>query len=90
MHVLRKFRKIITSESLLLDNGNLPSENGGKIADIRTLILGRNMEFNLFTLVFLVATLSYVITLLWLNVRQDKAVAKSFDSVPGEFKKKSH
>ena len=88
MPVLRKFRKIITSESLLLSNGNSPSENGGKIANIRTLILGRNMEFNLFTLVFLVATLSYVITLLWLNVRQDKAVAKSFDSVPGEFQEK--
>jgi len=46
------------------------------------------MEFNLFTLVFLVATLSYVITLLWLNIRQDKAVAKSFNAVPAEFSEK--
>ncbi|ALE53060.1 peptidase M48 [Candidatus Thioglobus autotrophicus] len=46
------------------------------------------MEFNLFTLVFLIATLSYVVTLLWLNVRQDKAVATSFGSVPAEFKEK--
>ncbi|MDG2395067.1 M48 family metallopeptidase [Candidatus Thioglobus sp.] len=46
------------------------------------------MEFNLFTLVFLVATLSYVITLLWLNIRQDKAVAKSFSAVPAEFSEK--
>jgi STE24 endopeptidase len=46
------------------------------------------MEFNTFTLVFLIATLSYVITLLWLNVRQDKAVANSFDDVPNEFNEK--
>ncbi len=46
------------------------------------------MEFNLFTLVFLVATLGYVITLLWLNVRQDKAVIKSFNAVPKEFEAK--
>ena len=46
------------------------------------------MEFNLFTLVFLIATLSYVVTLLWLNVRQDKAVAKSFGNVPAEFQEK--
>ena len=46
------------------------------------------MEFNTFTLVFLIATLSYVITLLWLNVRQNKAVAKSFDAVPLEFQEK--
>jgi STE24 endopeptidase len=46
------------------------------------------MEFNLFTLVFLVATLSYVVTLLWLNIRQDKAVAKSFNAVPAEFSEK--
>ena len=43
------------------------------------------MEFNVFTLVFLIATLSYVVTLLWLNIRQDKAVAKSFSAVPAEF-----
>ncbi len=46
------------------------------------------MEFNLFTLVFLVATFTYVVTLLWLNVRQDKAIAKSFNAVPGEFSEK--
>ncbi|HIB27750.1 MAG TPA: M48 family peptidase, partial [Candidatus Thioglobus sp.] len=46
------------------------------------------MEFNLFTLVFLAATFAYVVTLLWLNVRQDKAVAKSFNAVPGEFSEK--
>ena len=46
------------------------------------------MEFNLFTLVFLIATLSYVVTLLWLNVRQDKSVIKSFDVVPNEFSEK--
>ncbi len=46
------------------------------------------MEFNLFTLVFLIATLSYVVTLLWLDVRQDKSVIKSFDAVPSEFSEK--
>ena len=46
------------------------------------------MQFNLFTLVFLLATFAYVITLLWLNVRQDKAVANSFDTVPNEFNEK--
>ena len=46
------------------------------------------MEFNLFTLVFLIATLSYVVTLLWLNLRQDKAVARSFNTVPSEFSEK--
>ena len=46
------------------------------------------MKFNLFTLIFLMATLSYVVTLLWLNVRQNKAVAKSFDAVPVEFQEK--
>ncbi|SFV81670.1 Peptidase, M48 family [hydrothermal vent metagenome] len=46
------------------------------------------MEFNTFTLVFLIATLSYVITLLWLNLRQNMAVAKSFDAVPKEFGEK--
>ncbi|MDC0429869.1 M48 family metallopeptidase [Candidatus Thioglobus sp.] len=43
------------------------------------------MAFNLFTLIFLIATLSYVVTLLWLNLRQDKAVSKSFNAVPAEF-----
>ena len=46
------------------------------------------MEYNLFTLAFLISTFSYVITLLWLNVRQNKAVIKSFDTVPSEFKSK--
>lgn len=46
------------------------------------------MQFNLFTLVFLIATFAYVITLLWLNLRQDRAVAKSFDAVPAEFSEK--
>ena len=46
------------------------------------------MEFNLFTLIFLIATLSYVVTLLWLNLRQDKAVARSFNAVPSEFSEK--
>ncbi|CAC9539927.1 Uncharacterized integral membrane endopeptidase Bmul_2226 [uncultured Gammaproteobacteria bacterium] len=46
------------------------------------------MEFNLFTLVFLIATLGYVVALLWLNVRQDKAVTKSFSAVPAEFSEK--
>ncbi|WP_428087152.1 M48 family metallopeptidase [Candidatus Thioglobus sp.] len=43
------------------------------------------MEFNVFTLIFLIATLSYVVTLLWLNVRQDKALSSSFNAVPDEF-----
>ena len=46
------------------------------------------MEFNLFTLAFLIASLSYVLTLLWLNLRQDKAVANSFNAVPSEFSEK--
>ncbi|MDC0965853.1 M48 family metallopeptidase [Candidatus Thioglobus sp.] len=46
------------------------------------------MAFNLFTLIFLIATLSYVVTLLWLNLRQDKAVSKSFNAVPDEFSEK--
>jgi len=46
------------------------------------------MEFNTFTLVFLIVTLSYVITLLWLNVRQNKAVINSFAAVPNEFSEK--
>jgi len=46
------------------------------------------MAFNLFTLIFLIATLIYVVTLLWLNLRQDKAVSKSFNAVPAEFSEK--
>jgi len=46
------------------------------------------MEFNLFTLIFLIATLSYVVTLLWLNLRQGKAVTRSFNATPKEFSEK--
>ena len=46
------------------------------------------MAFNFFTLIFLIAILSYVVTLLWLNLRQDKAVSKSFNAVPAEFSEK--
>ncbi len=47
--------------------------------------LGKVVEFNFFTLIFLIAALSYVITLLWLNWRQDKAVIASYETVPQEF-----
>ena len=43
------------------------------------------MRYNLFTLIFLIATLSYVLTLLWLNLRQHKSVTQSFNLVPSEF-----
>jgi STE24 endopeptidase len=46
------------------------------------------MQFNLFTLIFLIATFGYAITLLWLNFRQKKSVVKSFNKVPKEFEKK--
>ncbi|MDC9714313.1 MAG: M48 family metallopeptidase [Gammaproteobacteria bacterium] len=46
------------------------------------------MTFNLFTLLFLMAILSYVVVLLWLNTRQTKAVLDSFDKVPDEFSEK--
>ncbi|CAC9443162.1 Peptidase, M48 family [Bathymodiolus heckerae thiotrophic gill symbiont] len=46
------------------------------------------MTFNLFTLLFLMAMLSYVVILLWLNTRQTKAVLDSFDKVPDEFAQK--
>lgn len=46
------------------------------------------MTFNLFTLIFLMVAFSYVITLLWLNVRQSKAIIQSFDKIPSEFSKK--
>ncbi len=46
------------------------------------------MTFNLFTLIFLIAVFSYIITLLWLNVRQSKAIIQSFDEIPSEFSKK--
>ena len=43
------------------------------------------MEFNFFTFIFLFAILSSVLTLLWLNFRQDKAINKSFNEVPEGF-----
>ena len=43
------------------------------------------MEFNFFTFIFLFAILSSVLTLLWLNFRQDKAINKSFNEVPDGF-----
>jgi STE24 endopeptidase len=43
------------------------------------------MEFNLFTLIFLLAILASVIVLLWLNFRQDRAVKSTFDHVPEGF-----
>ena len=43
------------------------------------------MQFNLFTLVFLTAMFAYVLMLLWLNIRQNKAVIKSFNTVPDKF-----
>jgi STE24 endopeptidase len=51
-------------------------------------LLKEIMQFNLFTLIFLIATFGYVITLLWLNFRQKKSVVKSFNKVPTEFEKK--
>ncbi len=46
------------------------------------------MAFNLFTLIFLIVTFSYVIVLLWLNIRQSKAIVQSFDKIPSEFSEK--
>lgn len=46
------------------------------------------MAFNLFTLIFLIVAFSYVIVLLWLNIRQSKAIVQSFDEIPSEFRKK--
>ncbi len=46
------------------------------------------MAFNLFTLIFLIVAFSYVIVLLWLNIRQSKAIVQSFDEIPGEFSEK--
>ena len=43
------------------------------------------MEFNLFTLIFLMVALSYVVTLLWLNLRQDRAIIASYEQVPKTF-----
>ena len=44
------------------------------------------MEFNLFTLIFLLAILTSVVSLLWLNFRQDRAIKESFNEVPGNFR----
>lgn len=46
------------------------------------------MAFNLFTLIFLIVAFSYVIVLLWLNIRQSKAIVQSFDEIPSEFSEK--
>ena len=46
------------------------------------------MAFNLFTLIFLIVAFSYVIVLLWLNIRQSKAIVQSFDKIPSEFSEK--
>lgn len=46
------------------------------------------MAFNLLTLIFLIVAFSYVIVLLWLNIRQSKAIVQSFDKIPSEFSKK--
>jgi len=43
------------------------------------------MEFNLFTFIFLFAILTSVLSLLWLNFRQDKAIKSSFHEVPEGF-----
>lgn len=43
------------------------------------------MQFNLFTLIFLIATFSYVVTMMWLNTRQIKSMFASFNKVPDEF-----
>ena len=43
------------------------------------------MEFNFFTFTFLLAILTSVVALLWLNFRQDRAIKQSFDEVPDEF-----
>ncbi len=46
------------------------------------------MAFNLFTLIFLIVAFSYVVVLLWLNIRQSKAIVQSFDKIPSEFSEK--
>lgn len=46
------------------------------------------MQFNFFTLIFLIATFSYVVTMMWLNTRQMKSILDSFDKVPNEFAEK--
>lgn len=51
-------------------------------------MFNNNMEFNLFTLLFLIATFAYMTTMIWLNTRQVKSVLNSFDKVPNEFAEK--
>ena len=46
------------------------------------------MQFNLFTLLFLIAAFSYVLTMIWLNSRQAKSVQDSFTEIPEEFAEK--
>ncbi len=57
---------------------------GCKITLVRHKI-NKYMEFNLFTLIFLLAILASVVALLWLNFRQDKAIKATFDKVPEGF-----
>ncbi|NYT52166.1 MAG: M48 family metallopeptidase [Candidatus Vesicomyosocius endoextente] len=45
------------------------------------------MTSNLFTLIFLISIFIYITILLWLNIRQNKAIVQSFDKVPSEFRK---
>ena len=46
------------------------------------------MQFNPFTLIFLITTFSYVVTMMWLNIRQIKSMLNSFNKVPKEFAEK--
>lgn len=45
----------------------------------------KDMEFNLFTFIFLLAILASVVALLWLNFRQDRAIKATFNKVPEGF-----
>jgi len=45
----------------------------------------KDMEFNLFTFIFLLAILASVVALLWLNFRQDRAIKATFNEVPEGF-----
>ncbi len=46
------------------------------------------MIINYFTVIFLIAISIFIITMLWLNFRQSKAVTKSFKKVPKYFEEK--
>ena len=46
------------------------------------------MQFNSFSIIFLIAIFSYIATMLWLNYRQNKILTKSYNKVPAEFKQK--